>query len=222
MSGEADFLRRVVEQPEDYDPERKTERARGAFVVRVDALPGTRIAWFSAGASFATRQGAEAPRTRNSIAYAAGEPRDFREIYRSSVPPDQAHWHANADVEVKLDEPAKSIFVRYVGDPAVNNYRIYAHCLEDRPRPRGAVRIVHRWTERGEPKVREVALSGPGAYEIVCEEEPEDETVEIAVPGGPNARGSRRRRGNATRPHAATPNRSGLGAEKTPPALRCD
>ena len=92
------------------------------------------------------------------------------------------HWFYNADPEVKLDEPARTLYVRYVGDPAVNNIRVYAHCVEDAPRGRGAVVITHRWTENGQPKSHRATLDAPGAYEVVAEGEPTDESIEIAVP----------------------------------------
>src|SRR5262249_26558353 len=68
------FLRLCHTPPRDFDPARKTARAKGPFVVQVQAPPGTRIAWLSAGGSFNTHQGAAAARTRNSIAWAAGAP----------------------------------------------------------------------------------------------------------------------------------------------------
>src|SRR5262245_48212430 len=177
-----EFLKYLAEPPRDYDPARRTSRLRGSFVVKVPALPGARIAWFSAGASFVTHQGATAQNTRNTIAYAVDEPKEFREIYRADVPTDQSHWHYNVDREVKLDVPARAVFVRYVGDPAVNNIRLYAHCLDDPPRVSAPVRVTHRWTESGESKSKQVDLAGSAEYEIVTGTEPVDESIEIAVP----------------------------------------
>jgi hypothetical protein len=117
----------------------------------------------------------------NTIAYAAGEPKDFREVYRAEVPADQGHWHYNVDREVRLEKPAKVVYLRYVGDPGVNNLRIYVHCVDDRPRTGGVV-ITHRWSEKGERKTRTVRLKGPGAYEVVAGAEPVNESVELAVP----------------------------------------
>ncbi len=52
------------------------------------------------------------------MAWATDEPGDFTEFYRADVPAGQSHWHYNADVEVKLDAPAKTVFIRYAGVPA--------------------------------------------------------------------------------------------------------
>jgi hypothetical protein len=177
-----EFLRYLLDPPKDYVPARRTSRVRGPMVVKMQAPPGTKIAWFSAGASFETHQRAAAKNTRNTIAYAVDDPGEFREIYRADVPADQSHWHYNVDREVKLDRWARALFVRYVGDPAVNNIRLYAHCLEDPPRPSGPVLVTHRWTENGELKSKQVSLAGPGDYEIVTAAEPVDESIEIALP----------------------------------------
>ena len=175
------FLRHLLKPPSDFDPSRHTARIRGSFIVKVPAPPGAKIAWVSAGGSFRTYQGPAAKKTRNSIAIAVDELKNFREIYRARIPIDQDHWHYNADREVRLKKPARMVYLRYVGDPAVNNIRIYAHCVDDRPRSRKPVVITHVWTEAGARKSKSVRLKGPGGYEIVTAANPVDESIEIAV-----------------------------------------
>lgn len=184
-SDRADFLKYLHEVPADFDPERKTARAKGAFIVKVQSPPNSKIAWFSAGANFATHQHADARNTRNSIAYAVNEPKNFSLIYQAAIPTDQDHWHYNADREVKLDAPAKTVYLRYIGEPGVNNLRIYAHCVDDRPRPSVPVNVTHVWTENGVRKTQTVTLSKPGTYEVTTDAEPVDESIEIAVPSKP-------------------------------------
>ena len=179
-----EFLRHMVEPPSDYNPARRTGRIRGSFIAKVTPPPGTKIAWFSAGASFAASVGA-AHNTRSAIAYTVSETGAFREIYRADVPPDQSHWHYNVDREVRLDEPAHALFVRYVGDPAVNNIRLFAHCLDDRPRASTPVILRHVWSEKGVQKSREVRLGGPGEYAIDVADDPVDESIELAIPSVP-------------------------------------
>jgi len=182
-SDRADFLKYLVEPPKDFDPARKTARAVGRFVAKIPAPPGTKVAWFSAGGAFRAHQGDRAPRTNNTMAYAVDEPRDFTRFYKADIPAGQSHWHYNADVEVKLPRPAKVLFIEYVGDPAVNNLRIYAHCVEDRPRPATPITVTHRWTEGGRPKSKTVTLAGDaGTYEITAAEDPQDVAVELSVP----------------------------------------
>jgi hypothetical protein len=181
-SDRADFLKVLAEPPKDFDPARTTSRARGTFVAKVAAPPGMKIAWFSGGGAFATHQGDGAPSTKNTMAWAADEPARFAEFYRAQVPAGQNHWHYNADVEVKLDQPARTVFIRYVGDPGVNNLRIYAHCVEDAPRAHSPVRITHAWRERGELKKQVVSLEKPGPYEVMVDADPVDEFVELSIP----------------------------------------
>ncbi len=172
----------LVEPPRDYDPQRKTARIRGSVIARVEPPPGTKIAWFTAGGAFNTYQLQAARNTRNTIAYAVDKPEGFQEIYRSEIPTDTEHWNYNGYAEVKLPQPAERLFVRYVGDPALNNIYIYAHCVE-KPRPsRRPVVITHVWQESGQRKRKTVELKGPGTYQIVAASDPVDESIEIAVP----------------------------------------
>jgi hypothetical protein len=174
----------VTAMPANYDPSNKTQRIRGPVTVRVEALPHTKIAWFLASGSFRTHLHERASKTRNTMEYAVDQPENFREFYRARVPTDTEHWHYNAAREIQLDRPAERVFIRYTGDPAVNNFRVYAHCLDDAPSPEGPVRITHRWHEPDGRKDRTVELSGSGSYEIMAGENPVDESIEIAVPSG--------------------------------------
>ena len=72
--------------------------------------------------------------------------------------------------------------MRYVGDPALNNFHIYAHCLDDGRASARPVTITHRWREPDGPKSRTVTLAQPGAYEVAVDAEPVCESIEIAVP----------------------------------------
>ena len=115
---------------------------------------------------------------------AVNQPTSFREIYQANVPSDQSHWHYNVDREVKLDEPARTLFVRYVGEPAVNNIRIFAHCLEDRPLPSAPVLLTHEWSENGVRRSKQVRLEAPGEYDIEAGADPVDESIEMAIASG--------------------------------------
>ncbi len=178
-----DFLKHCVVPPEDYDPARTTSRIKGAFVVKAEAPPGTKIAWFSAGGGFRTHQHEAARNTRNSLGYAVDEPRGFTTIHQADVPTDTDHWNYNADREVRLDAPARTIYLRYFGDPAVNNIRVYLHCIENQPRPAsGPLRVRHGWREDGALKTESPTLNAQGEYTITCEKDPSDEFIELAVP----------------------------------------
>ncbi len=181
-SSKAEQLKKfTIELPADYDPTRRTARIQGSVTAKVDASPGTKIAWFCAEGSFRTYQGEAAKKTRNTIAYALDSPSDFKEIYRADMATDMGHWHYNAAREVQLDKLVRKLFVRFVGKPAVNGFRIYAHCVEDNPRPASPVVVTHVWTDQSGRKTRTIELDGAGEYEIETDRNPVDESVEIAV-----------------------------------------
>jgi len=177
-----DFFKYLWQLPRDYDPTRRTSRVHGEFVAKVRAPPHTRIAWFSAGGSFRTYLHAAARHTKNAMAYAVDEPKDFKIFYQANVPTDTEHWHYNADREVKLATPARTVYVRYVGEPAVNNIRIYAHCVDDRALPVSPVNITHVWSEGGVRRKRTITMEEPGPYEMLTAGEPVDESIELSVP----------------------------------------
>ena len=118
------------------------------------------------------------------MAWSADPAGEYREFYRADVPAGQNHWHTNADVEVKLDAPARSVYLRYVGDPGVNNLRIYAHAVEEKSSAPSPVTITHAWREKGELKKKSATLEKPGSYEVTTEDEPVDESIELSIPGG--------------------------------------
>jgi hypothetical protein len=184
-SDRADFFKHLSQAPRDFDPRRHSGRARGQFVVKIQPPPHSRIAWFSAGANFVTHQQGQARKTRNEIAYAVDRPTDFKRFYKAEVPTNQGHWHYNADREVKLKTPARLVYLRYVGDPGVNNLRIYAHCVDDRPRTGSRITIRHGWEESGVLKTTTVKLKGPGHYEITTAAEPTDKYIEMSIPSSP-------------------------------------
>lgn len=182
VTDELELGKYLVRPADEYDPKHRTSRLKGDFVVRVAAPPNTKIVWFSAGGSFQTHQLQAAGKTRNAMAFAVGRPAGFREIYRAKVPADVEHWHYNASREVRLQEPAETVYVRYTGDPAVNAIRIYAHCLENDPQRGGPVHVHHSWLEEGRQKEFSTVLEQPGPYTIDVAGELENESVEISIP----------------------------------------
>ncbi len=181
------LVKYLVSPPEDYDPARKTDRIHGAVTVRVQPPPGTKIAWFTATGQFRTHQREAARETRNSMAYATAQgdatepPSNFETIYQAKVPSYTDHWHYNATREVRLNQPAELLFVHYVGDPALNNFAVYAHCLPDVAPTQAPVEITHTWSEQGQLKRHQVTLSESGDYEITVRDVPTNQSVEMAV-----------------------------------------
>ena len=142
----------------------------------------TNWAVFDTIGNFATHQGNAAQRTRNEIAYAVEKPTEFQAVYKADLPDDQAHWHYNVDREVLLDAPAEIVYVRYVGDPGINNLRIYAHCLDCLPRATSPVVVTHTWMEDTELKTKTIELAHGTSYEVIATTAPTNLSLELAVP----------------------------------------
>jgi hypothetical protein len=177
----ADLQKHLVAMPEDYDPQRHTCRINGDAVLRLTAPEGMRIAWLSAGATFRTYQGQQANRTDNRIAYSVGQPADFKEIYKSSVPTWTNHWRCNWDTDIVLDKPAEQVFVKYTGNPGLNVIRACLHLLPKQA-PKSNLQIVHGFSINGQVQTRTIKLDKPDDYIIECESEPENIFIEITVP----------------------------------------
>ena len=129
--------------------------------LRLAAPAGMKIAWLSVGATFRTHQGEQAAKTDNRIAYAVGEPRDFKEVYRSHVPTWVSHWRYNWDTDIRLDQPAEVVYVKFHGDPGLNTMRACLHLLPADP-PSTAVQITHTYDIDGRRYEKTVDLAEPG------------------------------------------------------------
>ena len=178
-----ELLKYLVAPPTDYDPNRTTERIHGEATAVVQAPAGTwRIAWFTATVQFRTHFQQAARENQNTIAYSIDEGRHFETIYESDVPTYVNHWHYNAAREVRLEKPVGRLLVRYHGDPALNNFAIYAHCIADAATQLSPLHVTHVWEEDGHRKSESRILPGPGDYEIQTTVPPKNVSIEIAVP----------------------------------------
>ena len=180
-SNPRDLEKYVVAMPPDYDPQRHTCRIVGETTLRLAAPAGMKIAWLSVGATFRTHQGEQAVKTGNRIAYAIGAPTDFKEVYRSAVPTWVSHWRYNWDTDIRLDQPAEVVYVKFHGDPGLNTMRACLHLLP-KDSPSANVRITHTYDIDGRRHERTVDLAEPAAYTVSCDGDPENVSVTIAVP----------------------------------------
>jgi hypothetical protein len=179
------LLRVLTAPPDDYDLGRKTSRIRGFATARVVAPPGTKIAWLDIDAAFQTHQGKAATETRNTIAYATQPAGPFEEVYRASMPTDVNHWHTHASRRIRLADAAREVFVRFHGDPGLNAFTIYAHCVDQTPIRQPAAVVTHVWREGDQQRKHSVRLAEPAKYEITIPEGAEalvNESIELAVP----------------------------------------
>jgi hypothetical protein len=113
------------------------------------------------------------------------------------VPTWVSHWRYNWDTDIRLDQPADVVYVRFTGHPALNAMRACLHLLPKeppRPGPRGpqrvraarrastGVRITHTYDIDGRRYEKTVGLAEPGAYTVTCDGDPENISVTLAVP----------------------------------------
>jgi hypothetical protein len=176
-----DLAKYLVAMPQDYDPQRETCRIRGEAVLRLAAPQGTKIAWCSVGATFRTYQGEQASQTDNRIAYAVGEPKDFKEIYKSSVPTWVNHWRYNWDTDIRLDVPAEKVYIKYTGQPGLDTIRACMHVIPEQPQ-QTQIRITHGYKVDGQLRQETIDLDGPATYTVRCDEEPENVFIKVGVP----------------------------------------
>jgi hypothetical protein len=178
-----DLKKHVLELPKRYNPKRNTGRIQGDVVLKLIPLGGTKISWFSVGATFSTIQGKGATQTANAIAYAVGEPvaANFKEAYKAKVPTWAGHWRYNHDTDVKLDEPAEAVYVKFTGKPAVNVIRACLH-LTPPTKHDPAVKITHGYKLDGKMTEKAVEMKKPGDYRVDCPGEVENVFIRIEKP----------------------------------------
>lgn len=176
---ENSFLRPVIRPPRTFQPGHPQQRVVGPFTARLLAPPGAKIAWFTLGGSFAFAGEASTA----WLGYALEQPRAFQQLPLPVVPAEHTSEHYHHDVDVELPSPAAAVYVQAEGRPALNQFRLTAHCRWDQPRTVSPLRITHRWTEGGQPREFSTTLVGPGEYAFDAGAEVVNELVEFFVPG---------------------------------------
>lgn len=162
-----DLKKYVTDMPKRYTPANNLARIEGECIVKVQAPPGAKIVWFSAGGAFNSHQGEAAKNTANTMSYAVGKPEDFKEFYKAKNPDWVQHWRYNWDADVKLDQPAEVVYLRYFGRPAVNQIRAAAH-LTPVAKHDPAVKITHGFGADGKLTEKTVEMAAPGDYTVEC------------------------------------------------------
>ncbi len=181
-SNPKDLEKYVVAMPQDYDPQRHTSRIVG------ETHPASggprrnedRVAQRRGDVPDPSGRAGRRRRTTGSPTPSA-QPRDFKEIYRSAVPTWVSHWRYNWDTDIRLDQPAEVVYVKFHGDPGLNTMRACLHLLPKDP-PSTGVRITHTYDIDGRRYEKTVDLAEPAAYTISCDGDPENVSVTIAAP----------------------------------------
>ena len=176
-----DLKKYVVEMPKDYDPKRNLMRIKGTVVLKCQAPAGQKIAWLSAGGTFNTIQGKGGPSTGNMMFYAVDKPEDFKQVYKANNPDWIDHWRYNYDTDIKLDKPAETVYVKYIGNPGVSVLRACLHLTPPRPADT-LVKITHGYKLGGKDQEKTIELAKPGEYTIDCDGEVENVFIKIEKP----------------------------------------
>ena len=180
----AQLERYLVALDGEYQPLRHDAKIRGTAILKIDARPCAPIQWLTAGGYFRTHQGDDASKNRNAILYSlTGPDGPWTEICRSDVPGWVEHWHYSMDGDAVLDTPAETVYLKYVGDPGLNQVWIYTHCLETAPL--SPVQVTHGYALDGEPHEDSFTFAEVADYEIDCLAEPENRFIRFAAPSQP-------------------------------------
>jgi len=184
-----DQLRRhLVSMNADYRPLRDRAKIKGELVLKVDSKPGTRIKWLTAGGYFHTYAGTKTVENRNAIYYStAGPEGPWKKVAGPKVPEWVLSWHYGMDEDIILEEPAETVYLKYLGDPGLNQVWVYAHCLARSESSGDRVRVTHGYELEGRPVERTFELSRPGNYSIDCPGEPENRYIRFALESKPAA-----------------------------------
>ena len=178
----ADLARHVVAMPAQYDPAPTSHaRIKGECILKLPAPPGRKIVWLSVGGTFQTHQNEGAKNTAHTMGYAVGEPKGFKQVYKANVPTWVNHWRMNHDTDIRLDTPAEVVYVRYVGDPALNTMRACLHLTPPAPQDL-AVAITHGYTLDGKMTEKTVKMNAPGDYTVDCPGKVENVFIRMEKP----------------------------------------
>ena len=177
----AQLERHLVKLDGEYQPLRPEAKIRGTAVLRIDTKPGRGIQWLTAGGYFHTHLGAEVSKNRNAILYSlAGPDGPWTEICRPDAPEWVEHWHYGMDGDAIFPEPVDTVFLKYVGDPGLNQVWVYAHCLE--PASPSSLHVTHGYELAGEMHEDSFSFVDAADYEIDCSSEPTNHFIQFSVP----------------------------------------
>lgn len=178
---ENEFLKYAIRPPRELNPADSQRRAVGPFSLRIPARPGTQIAWLSVAASLS----ADSDESQTArLGLATDRPAGFVAQDLPRLPGDHNHWHYQFLSDVRLDQPAETVYLQLEGRPALNAYRIVAHCIPRETQPASRLQVTHRWREAGVEKESAHELEEGANYQVVAGDQIENVAVEYRVAGG--------------------------------------
>ena len=109
----------------------------------------------------------------------AGPDGPWTEICKTDVPEWVEHWLYGMDGDAVLPEPVDRVFLKYVGDPGLNQAWVYVHCLETAPP--SSVHVTHGYELDGEVQEDSFSFADAADYEIDCSSEPANDFIQFSV-----------------------------------------
>lgn len=182
---ENEFLKYAIRPPRELNPDDGQRRAVGPFSLRIPARAGSRIAWLSVAASLTAVPGGA---HEALLGVAAGRPAGFVALDLPVLPGEHNHWHHQFFRDVQLDQPAETVYLQLEGRPALNAYRVVAHCIPRESQPASRLQVTHRWREAGVEKESVHELEEGANYQVIAGDQIENVAVEYRVAGGIPAR----------------------------------
>ena len=169
-----------------YEPLRNTAKIKGELIFKMDAKPGAKIKWFTAGGYFNTYSGKKARKDKNAIYYSTSGPEGpWKPVVTSDVPDWVLHWHYGMDEDIVLDQPAESVYFKYIGDPGLNQVWVYGHCLGREVDNSAAVEITYGVEENGEMKEVTNSFADKAEFTIDSGNEPDSKYFRLSLPSKP-------------------------------------
>lgn len=178
----AQLERHLVRLDGSYEPLRHLSKIEGEAVIKVNAKPRTQIRWLTAGGYFNTHHGPDADKNRNAIEWSTSGPEGpWTRLDAPDVPDWVRHWHYGIDGDIVLDDPAETVYLKYTGDPGLNQIWVYAHCEPLSANRVTPVHITHGFTIDGEITEVSHTFAEPTEYTITCPSQPENCFLRLSV-----------------------------------------
>ena len=169
----------------NYDAQRRRDRFQGPVTVKLEAPEGARIEWLHIDAGLWSDYSSKPVKSGDKILVALDEPKDFREVWRAEVPDWIDHWYFRGNQEVKLDRPARAIYVRIEPTYGLLNMAFYLHVSradKNAGPAHPAVTVTHRFKINAAEKTVTQDMPKPGSYTVTCDGQPENVSVIFAAP----------------------------------------
>ncbi len=171
--------------PYDYDKDRRRSRFEGPVTFRLDAPQGSQIEWLHVSAGLWALRDQEPATSGDRFLIALDEPSDFKEVWQARVPDWIEHWYFRGEQEVKLDRPARTVYVRIEPAHGMLNAHFYLHVSRQNagePADPAPVTVTHRFETGGQARTVTRNLPGPGPYTVTCDDQPRNISVAFEVP----------------------------------------